>query len=606
MLVAEGKEEENFQKAKEAYADVQRVIFRGDQLELYGDVERLVPDDIKPQVREKVMEIEGYVKETKRKRNDGQPKSVPAGGLDGFLSAKQLKNGSTSKPMKKTTMPRKIPNPLAHLDAIPDDSEDEDDDLDADAHLAAHINQPPAKKPRISLSDKESSKTSKAKKKSKGKEEEGEEEGKRKRKRKEKKKKAVVSPTISRVKPLSARNGSHGFRSGRDLLDLMPVDRSSEDDRSQSRSQLIPSSSNDSDDSIEILATTLARRSQSSSPGIPSPSFSSSPERPLIGLQPKLDVAKRKQPQSSPEPPANTNHWLLDSDSDEEQILPIAPAHRSPSPPVRRPFEHAPRLSNTFTRRLVTNMGPPSAPPCVDRNIIDLDTSTEQVDSPFPIRVPGRRPTVSKNPRILNGDDDVMEIDTSAEIVVGGSSPAVRPPRRRRRIVAASSPEPDNVPPPSSQRRSPRMPSPSPPPAQTEHRPRPRIPVWDKPNALVAMEAEHSGDDVSAGDTDSEGVEDDYDREFIAPGDTQSPDGYDQDAVYRQGLLTQAPASLNFHSKPVRTGIFGSDKTFGRDRPGAIGRQAGPSSSPRANESDDYDLDSFVVEDEDISFLSES
>ena len=55
------------------------------------------------------------------------------------------------------------------------------------------------------------------------------------------------------------------------------------------------------------------------------------------------------------------------------------------------------------------------------------------------------------------------------------------------------------------------------------------------------MEADLSGEDVRGGSSDSEGVEDEYDKEFIKDSDLSQVDtSYDQSAVYRRGLQTQA------------------------------------------------------------------
>ncbi|KAI5898666.1 P-loop containing nucleoside triphosphate hydrolase protein, partial [Schizophyllum commune H4-8] len=49
VLLAEGREELNLEKAKEAYKHVQQSITRGESLELYADVDRMLPDHIKPE-----------------------------------------------------------------------------------------------------------------------------------------------------------------------------------------------------------------------------------------------------------------------------------------------------------------------------------------------------------------------------------------------------------------------------------------------------------------------------------------------------------------------------------------------------------------------------
>ncbi|KAL1671341.1 P-loop containing nucleoside triphosphate hydrolase protein, partial [Schizophyllum commune] len=63
VLLAEGREELNFEKAKDAYRHVQQTITRGESLELYADVVRMLPDHIKPECVEKLMEIQEYVRE---------------------------------------------------------------------------------------------------------------------------------------------------------------------------------------------------------------------------------------------------------------------------------------------------------------------------------------------------------------------------------------------------------------------------------------------------------------------------------------------------------------------------------------------------------------
>jgi ATP-dependent DNA helicase MPH1 len=104
VLLAEGREELNFDKAKDTHKEVQKTILRGDQLELYADVERLLPEHIKPECLEKRMEIQEYIrdegkrkpegrsptKSTKRKRNDDVLRNIPTGASTGFVSVAEL------------------------------------------------------------------------------------------------------------------------------------------------------------------------------------------------------------------------------------------------------------------------------------------------------------------------------------------------------------------------------------------------------------------------------------------------------------------------------------------------------------------------------------
>jgi len=111
---------------------------------------------------------------------------------------------------------------------------------------------------------------------------------------------------------------------------------------------------------------------------------------------------------------------------------------------------------------------------------------------------------------------------------------------------------------------------------------------------FLEIEAEHSGDEIEAGSSDPEGVENDYDRQFAGDFDmSQVADDYDQSNVYRQSLFTQATANgPSFLNKPVRTGIFAGGRPWQR----AV--RTSHSSSPLRNENDEYSFGSFVVHDE--------
>ncbi|KAG1825591.1 uncharacterized protein BJ212DRAFT_1443684 [Suillus subaureus] len=84
VLLSEIREELNWDKAKDTYGELQKCIVRGDQLELYGDIPRLLPEHAKPQVLEKRMEIE---------------ENIPQGASTGFVSVKDLliKGADTKK-----------------------------------------------------------------------------------------------------------------------------------------------------------------------------------------------------------------------------------------------------------------------------------------------------------------------------------------------------------------------------------------------------------------------------------------------------------------------------------------------------------------------------
>jgi ATP-dependent DNA helicase MPH1 len=109
VLLAEGREEANWNKAREAYNDVQRSIVRREQLELYDDVERLLPDHIKPQcleydrsAAEKSRERVIQEPSKKRKRNGGPTRDIPPGACTGFVSVAELLAKQKVKKRKKT------------------------------------------------------------------------------------------------------------------------------------------------------------------------------------------------------------------------------------------------------------------------------------------------------------------------------------------------------------------------------------------------------------------------------------------------------------------------------------------------------------------------
>jgi len=124
------------------------------------------------------------------------------------------------------------------------------------------------------------------------------------------------------------------------------------------------------------------------------------------------------------------------------------------------------------------------------------------------------------------------------------------------------------------------------------------------------LEASHSGDEISEGHSGSDGQhEDEYDRKFIADEShlTQMDSSYDQSAIYRQGLFTQAPrAELAFRGRPVRKGAFGPSDRRLNERYSGFRVDSSPSAS--MNRSDDrYSIGSFVVDDEEpVSNLSDA
>ena len=131
---------------------------------------------------------------------------------------------------------------------------------------------------------------------------------------------------------------------------------------------------------------------------------------------------------------------------------------------------------------------------------------------------------------------------------------------------------------------------------------RKKIRVYDtaavgRRNQFLDVEAGHSGDEHSAGSDDGGDPElsSEGDHGFLAePGGTQVSPGYDQSAVYRQSLLSQAPQVLGprFGNGPVRRGAA---SYAARER-----AQRAPlfSDGEQYSEPDEYEMGSFVVDDE--------
>ncbi|KAF8529479.1 hypothetical protein JB92DRAFT_3106701 [Gautieria morchelliformis] len=117
VLLSESREEANWDKAKEHYETVQASIMRGETLELFADVDRLLPDHIKPKCLETNMVMEEYVRDTKpsksnvsapkgtkRKRNADVTRNIPDGAVNGFVPSSKLIPKRDSKKRKVATM----------------------------------------------------------------------------------------------------------------------------------------------------------------------------------------------------------------------------------------------------------------------------------------------------------------------------------------------------------------------------------------------------------------------------------------------------------------------------------------------------------------------
>ncbi|KAJ7655062.1 hypothetical protein DFH06DRAFT_1201495 [Mycena polygramma] len=584
VLLSQGREENNMNTAKDTYKAVQKTIVRGDQLELYGDVERLLPDHIKPQCLEKEMEIQEYVREegrkkrsgskerdlpkgTKRKRNDDVSRNIPDGASSGFISvAKLLVKGSN----KRTKVARDFDQA----------GEDDDTDMEIESGLIC----PPRR-----AASSTTSTSSKVKSNLRRTATEGD-------KRKKKTKTKAVAPTASQF-----------LSKGVDDEDDMEIERGSLLPPPRDSSLGGPSSS--------------SRQSRSKSPSA------------IVEIDSDSDSPPRAFSSARSKSPGNADMaWLLDQDDDMDiEIVNSSPYFD------KRSRSKSVNSSPYFNKRSRNSLSPSHSDDsvCV---VVDATSSKSagkrRAMSPVTFEPDDSVELVEPlAPRNAQDPDESVELVTDAS-PIHYSSPAIRPPRGRRRdmpppalpsrfLVSNSPPEPSfpvRAPgrlarasrlidepespamesPPLSQRRLHRRESS---PLQAGHRRRQPHKPSSRPLNAYDMEAVHSGDEVSEGSSGSE-VESESDRQFLqALPETQMSPGYDQSFAYRQSLLTQAPGGgriPSFANRPVRKGMFGSGRGESSRR-----RPQVSSSPPRdPGEEDSYDIGSFVVDDEEISFLS--
>ena len=611
-LLAEGREENNIDKADAAHKEVNKTINKGQLYELYGDVYRLLPDHIKPECIEKVVEIEPYTREEKQKRgsprkNDSNPakrkrnvaSNIPDGASTGFVSVRDLLVKAPKK--RKTVLAKNF------------ETCGEDDEMDQD--IASGRVLALAQGTASGDKDKATPKTKRRKLATIGEKQALKPKPKRTKKK-------VNEPTPSQFSKQGADDSddmdiaqgailpAHTTipesilqRSPQSLT--KPVDDSvlelsdSEPDKmsaSEHPSPLLLQDGNqdmgwivDDDDDDDTLNFEIV----DSSPLIPNcalPSLermqvgddsieismpqkrhSSSPKT-LVNdsvayIEPvkKRIISKRKLLLSSPpeisSPPGSSNANLVASGSASflRQVTP------SPvSSPYKIDTSPAPDIKG---KAKVSSMLPPALP-C--RFVASPAIPEDDVPEPsFPIRPIGAN--IVKKRRIISHDDE----PTSPSIEM----PA---PSQRRRLHRFES-----TPPVRKAAES-----------RVKERVKPSL-LSRNTNTLFDGEAIHSGDEVSEGCSGTEDEESESDRLFLKDSPaTQASQSYDQSLAYRQSLLTQAPAN-NVGILPMFANRASRHKPFGRID-GARPRRFLPSSSPPPPDEDldHYELDSFVVDDD--------
>ncbi|CAG8645682.1 10842_t:CDS:2, partial [Acaulospora colombiana] len=472
-LVTKDREENNWAKAQDTYKVVQQTIVRGTDLELFGDVERLLPESVQPKCIEMIMEIIPYEREERRRG-----------------SSKQNAGRSGSTNIKDALMKR---------------SRVVEDDPEAGS---------PVKKKAKKFVDSES---------------DGEI--------------PPIKKTLTKSRSLvkAQPSGSAGFSSARSMLSNAQHDSHEEGGQPPN--------------SRTIFKVTAPQKSGKSSN--PSGSRSKAAER--------RPVTK------------NTMSWLFDSDSDsplnaqannkEDAVIELTDTEEDESDVVLEED----RVTPSHIEKVKSQDDEPA------------HRATSSPDSSFIV------PPVRRRRQLANVDDFSVSHDLK-------SQPARRLKRKDGVTDKALMP-----PPPLPKSSQGEVVSPRPRHPKQIHKSKVQKPSILDRNILLEMEAIHSGDEVEAGSSDSEGVENSSDREFVVDTSaTQIDTDYDQSAVYRQGLFTQAPAGgPQFTSAPIRNGYLGRGK-------GNSLTHGNFSSSPsRGDELDTYSLGSFVVDDDD-EILEES
>jgi len=653
VLLAEGREEANWNKAREAYNDVQRSIVRGEQLEFYDDVERLLPGHIKPQCLEMVMEIEEYDRSgaeksrenvtqepsKKRKRNDDPTRDIPPGASTGFVSVAELLVKQKVKKQKKTAK-------FSEHAGLDDDTDEEIEAGLFPPRRAASTSAASAKPPKPKL------------------------------------KRAKTTANDGKKRKPSTSKQAKACKAA--------------DSAETTLSQFSRQGAEDSDD-MEIERG--LRNASLPSPHELSPSpMRSSPDFPLAQNRSIIDICTSAAPSRSPSP---RNHDRCSTPTQSSGNVP-ASEHRSPSSPVALSDDAALELDqeippNPGEREVVVedgslawlledsdDVGAVASSPAAPRrqtsgsqpsDAIEIEDSEPENESPIvltssPVQSPAHGPpTLVPNrdmpPPALPPPRLRREPAVAAPIPVAPSpSLPVRPagfrakrnPSAMAQIAQLSSSSPLHPPPPSQKRLyrrdhrnndsdsdSDSHTPPSPTSASPRPRPRPAPPKKQRRpkragrrirkvrdtaeaarlNPWIDVEAGHSGDDVSSGgggeeESGDEGQESESDRLFAGadfqPTQPSSP-SYDQSAVYRQSLLSQAPPKVSvprFAAPPVRRGGplgLPARTAAAAATAGAGGRErVARSSSPIPPDDEDYYmLGSFVVDDDaEISFMQSS
>ncbi|OBZ78903.1 hypothetical protein A0H81_00573 [Grifola frondosa] len=467
-------------------------------------------------------------------------------------------------------------------------------------------------------------------------------------------KKASKAPAKKKAKQPATPSGSQFERMGTEDSDDMEIERGlrayafeafkpastfmqSTPPRSRAGKVSLPSPNIPCpDDVIEITS------SEGELPSSPSSTVDTSPEQPLksrstsafSGRRSVLDaVTESSNPpdqSSSPSsrgasrdncPPDASMAWLIEDDDDPEiQLLGSSPPNpRIPSSIAAQAdddniefIDHSPILAPKRLRKLVDSSPPAgssrlgSLSPSAKSPVFDTSQPSRHVTSHLKSLLKNDMPPPALPARFTVSSPSLSD-DAPPE-----PSFAVRAPGKqlkKRAIVESlefsSSPLGMSPPPPRriQRERPPTLSPPAPRQAKRKKRKIKDIAEAQKLNPWIDVAADHSGND-SLGSSDDDQLGSD-DRRFVHElPETQVSPSYDQSAVYRRSLFTQAPGGAGegpvFVHRPARRGL----DAFAVAGPSRA-RHRVPSSP--ADPDDEYDFGSFVVDDDaEISFNGDS
>ena len=614
-LLAEDREEYNIDKADAAHKEVNKSINKGQRYELYGDVHRLLPDHIKPECLEKVVEIEPYERDekrkrgspkkndstpAKRKRNDEVTRNIPDGASTGFVSVRDLLVRAPKKRKTAATMAKNF------------ETCGEDDETDED--IASGRVFAPARSSKAKLQKSAVVGKTKA--------------------IKPKRKKKVNEPTPSQFSKQGADDS--------DDMDIaqgaiLPANISTPEPILQASPQISPTKPVD----VSVLELSdseqghVSQAEQQSSPLLKDDDqdmgwivddddddddnplnfeiIDSPPDSPLIPKRvlpslermqvgnDSIEISMPQKRHSSSSSKTLVNDSMIEHELVKKRTVSKRKFIMSSSPeilsPPRSPDANLVASCSTSLGHPITPSSPPykiGTNPAPDKN------SKVKASSMLPPALLPHR--FLPSPAIPENDDP----ESSFPIRPAGANIT-----KKRRIISHNN-EPASpsfeMPAPSQRRRLHRLEStPVRKTAESEikgksKQTKPSL-LSRNTNTLFDGEAIHSGDEVSEGRSGTEEEESESDRLFLKDSPaTQASQSYDQILAYQQSLLTQAPAK-NVGILPMFANRAARHKPFGRINGARSRRIFLPSSSPPPPDEDldHYDLDSFVVGDDEIS-----